>query len=239
MELDGNCAGCQAVLGFVLFNQRWEWERAGTHMRRAVELDPKHPGKRGYLAMQMASQGKLEEALAEVDRGISIQPYQSTLHTIRSVVLCGLGRYEGSIAAASRAISFKRLRDSAWDWRAYSMFQLDRRKEGVMSYVHRLFENEAPAAETVISKGGVEAGLRWLLAKTGTEADRPARGVNRAHWKLLLGDPDGALEELKSAESIRHFELVYLAVNPAFRPLREHQEFKALLARMKLEHVME
>lgn len=238
VELDPRCAGCQAVLGFVLFHQDWEWERAGQHMRRAIELDPEHPGKRGYLAMQLASQGRLDEALAEVDRGIAIQPYQATLHNIRSAVLCGLRRFPDSIAAADRAISFRRARDSAWDWRAYSQFALDRPREGVMSYVHRLFDAEAAEVEKVLSRSGLEGGLRWLLDKTESETVRAGRAVNRAHWKLLLGDREGAIEELNAAEKIRHFELVYLAVNPAFDPLRDHPGFRGILSRMKLEHAL-
>lgn len=238
VELDPRCAACQAVLGFVLFNQKWEWERAGRHMRRAIELDPDHPGKRGYLAMQLASQGRLDEALAEVDRGIAIQPYQATLHTIRSVVLGGLRRFPDSIAAADRAISFRRARDSAWDWRAYAQFALDRPREGVMSYVYRLFDEQAIEADRVLARSGVNGGLRWLLDKTESEPVRAGRGVNRAHWKLLVGDRDGAVEELKAAERIRHFELVYLAINPAFVPLRDHPGFRELLARMKLGHAL-
>lgn len=238
VELDANCAGCQAVLGFVLFSQAWEWERAGQHMRRAIELDPGHPGKRGYLAMQLASQGRLGEALAEADRGIAIQPYQATLHSIRAMVLCGLQRFQDSIAAADRAISFQRPRDNAWDWRAYSQFALDRPMEGVMSYVHRLFDAQAAEVDGVVARGGVDGGLRWLLDKTEPEPSRAGRTVNRAHWKLLLGDRDGAVSELEAAEKIRHFEMVYLAINPAFAPLRDHPRFRDLLARMKLEHAL-
>jgi DNA-binding winged helix-turn-helix (wHTH) protein len=217
VALDSRCSGCNAVLGFILFSAFRDWKRADQHLARAVQLDPKDAGAHGYYAMLLATQGRLDDALHQADLGIQLDPYHSTLYVIKRAVLYFMKRYGEASATAERAVSFGQDQPTAWDWRAYS----------------HLMAGESEAAIEPLSGSGkpwYAGDLRGLFRVGGLKAaagavvnslaEAPERTFRRAHWHLALGDRSGTLDDLETAQRVRTFEVMYIAVDPMFESLR-------------------
>jgi hypothetical protein len=54
---------------------------------------------------------------------------------------------------------------------------------------------------------------------------------------MYLRDHGGALDELEAAYRLRHFNMMYVGVDPAFDPIRRDARFQKVLADMKLPSV--
>ena len=86
---------------------------------------------------------------------------------------------------------------------------------------------------------GVEGGLRKLLAITDDWRGRIEQSWRRATWRALLGDFDGALEELAVAIKARRLNAPNFAVDPAFDTLRSQPRFRELLTEVGLANVVD
>lgn len=231
VAIDANCAGCNAVLGFLLYSDYWEWERAEKHLLAALRVEPKEEGLRGYYAMLLATQGRLDEALEQANTGIRLDPYHSTLFSIQSGILYFLKRYPEASAAATRALSFGQEQNSAWDWRAYANLMTGNQAAAIEPLAvsgRPWYPNNIDAA---FRANGLRGAVEVVLAATDGV---PVRAYRRAHWRLALGDRLGALDELEAAHRVHTFDVMYIAVDPMFEPLREEPRFRKILGQMHL-----
>jgi tetratricopeptide (TPR) repeat protein len=229
VEVDPNCGQCQGSFGFFLFFHNWRWSEADDHLRRAVELEPQTASIRPSYAMLLSVTGRGEEALRQVDEAVRRVPYQAGYHTVRAGVLYLLRRYEESVAAADHAISLSPLERQAWEWRSRAMFLLGRPEEGLKSMAENIFAAHALDLERAWKDGGAEGGLRKLLAITSDWRSAEIQSWRRAGWKTLLGDTEGALDELETAFRIRSTNLLYIGLDPGYDRLRSHPRFQRIL----------
>jgi TolB-like protein/DNA-binding winged helix-turn-helix (wHTH) protein len=74
VELDDSLADGHAVLGIVFLEFDFDWPAAEREMRRALELNPSSDAHL-YYAEYLASLGRRDEALAEIERARSVDPF--------------------------------------------------------------------------------------------------------------------------------------------------------------------
>jgi class 3 adenylate cyclase/TolB-like protein len=87
----------------------WRWEAALEANARAQKIDPSRVGSMGQRADILVGMGRAEEALAQVDRALSLQPpdapIASYLMGSRCHAYMALGRYDDAIAACEKDAS--------------------------------------------------------------------------------------------------------------------------------------
>jgi DNA-binding winged helix-turn-helix (wHTH) protein/tetratricopeptide (TPR) repeat protein len=237
VQLDRNCAACRSVLGFELFSRFWDWNTAETHLREALRLAPKSSGTHAYMAMYLSSQVRLEEALNHADECVRLDPYFATGHYIRSQVLFFLRRYAESAAAADRSLSIRAENAAAWDARAFSLLQEGREEQALKAWLEVQWPEQEIEVKSIYRTKGMRAALGLLLGGTADGKLRETHVYRRARWRMYLGDPEGALDELELALKTRHFNFMYVAADPMFESLRPHDRFQRIVAPMRLNHV--
>ncbi len=84
-------------------------------------------------------------------------------------------------------------------------------------------------------KGGVDGGLRKALELTDDWRGRIEHAWQRAGWRALLNDTDGALEELERAYEMRRFNAINLGADPVYDNIRSHPRFRKILAALGLD----
>lgn len=234
VELEPKCGDCRAVLGFTLFSMFWEWQQAETQLRRAIDLMPGQGGVRGYMAMYLCTQRRPEEALKHIDESLRLEPFWSTGHQIRSMVLLYLRRYPESLSSADRALSINPQNKSVWDGRASALLEMGRDKEALAAWQEFGWSQRASELDARFRAKGMRGAVERLLELTGEGAGRETSSYRRARWKMYLGDIAGAMEELEVAHRFRHFNLMYVAADPIFEPAHSHPRFRKLLEDMRL-----
>jgi DNA-binding winged helix-turn-helix (wHTH) protein/Tfp pilus assembly protein PilF len=235
VEVDPQCALCHATYAFFLFYHDWRWELAETHFLRARQLAPESASIRRAYSMLLAATGRLRDALQQIDIAIEREPYDVGWHAQRAIILYLARRYEDSIAAADRALAITNAERAPWEWRSRALFQLGRGEEGVKAMAQVAFADQSLMLDAAVREGGADAGLRALLAVTGDWRNQREQAWRRAPWRALLGDREGALEELERAYELRNVNLLYIAVDPVFDAIRDEPRFQAILRGMGLQ----
>jgi DNA-binding winged helix-turn-helix (wHTH) protein/Flp pilus assembly protein TadD len=234
VELDPQCAGCHGILGFVLTYHHWKWAEAEKHFRESIRLDPDRESTRPSFAMLLAATGRVPEALQQIDSALIMRPYELTWLTMRATFLYLDRRYEEARAAADRALQINDGDRGAWEWKSRALFKLGRGPEAIQAVAQGLFPQSARELELAVTQAGSEGGLRKLLEITDDWKARSEQSWRRAPWRALLGNVEGALDELEDAYQQRNFNLIYVAVDPVYDPIRTHPRFQQLLADMGL-----
>lgn len=234
VALDPLCGTCHGTLGFFLFYHDWEWDRAREHLERALQLRPDSASIRPSYALYLVAMGRIEEALQQIDIALSASPNEPGWISIRSSILYVARHYPDAIIAADRALALDDKDSGAWQWRSRALFQMGRGPEAIRALAQVTFRDHAAALERAVVEGGAESGLRELLVITGDWQARFAQSWRRAPWQALLGNADGALEELERAYQRRNYNLMYVAVDPVYDGIRNHPRFQAILHKMGL-----
>jgi tetratricopeptide (TPR) repeat protein len=235
--LDPSCGPCHGTLGFFLFYHDWQWTRAETHLREAIRLSPDEESIRPSYAMLLSATGRQAEALAEIDLALQKQPYQAGWRVIRTSILYLSRRYADAVAAADETLLIARQR-GAWEWRSKALFQLDRGAEAVNAMAQDVFAAHSADLDRAVREDGPEAGLRTLLSLTDDWRGRVEHSWRRGPWRAILGDTDGALEEVERAYEARRLNAIYLGVDPVYDRIRSHPRFQKVLTDMGLTAVL-
>lgn len=235
VAIDPSCASCHGMLGFILTYHHWQWARAETHFREALRLDPERESVRPSFAMLLAATGRLADAQQQIDLALQVQPYDLTWLYMRAMFLYLDRRYDEAIEGADRVLRINDRQRGAWDVRSKALFQLGRGADAINVLALDGMAGSAEVLERAVRDGGTEGGLRKLLELTDNWKARVEQSWRRATWRSLLGDAEGALDELERAYDQRNVNLIYVAVDPVYERVRSHPRFQRLLGKMGLQ----
>ncbi len=90
--------------------QAWEernWERAESHYRRLLEVDPNWAPAQNHLGYMAMAQGRFAEAEKQFETYQFIAPDQANPHDSMGELLTVLGRYDEAAAALEKALEIK------------------------------------------------------------------------------------------------------------------------------------
>jgi DNA-binding winged helix-turn-helix (wHTH) protein/Tfp pilus assembly protein PilF len=237
VALDASCGGCHGTLGLYLFYHDWQWAEAERHLREAIRLEPDTEAIRPSFALLLTATGRLAEALAEIDVALAKRPYEMGWQSIRASILYAMGRYGDALAASDTVLKTNDRERTGWEWRSKVLFQLGRGPEAIKALAQQAFAAHSAKLDEAVRAGGTVGGLRTLLEVTGDWRLSHEQAWRRGPWRALLGDVDGALDELERAHAMRNVNLMYIAVDPVFAPLRSHPRFQRLVSEMGLDTV--
>lgn len=234
VEVDPRCAGCRGILGFILTYHHWQWAEAEQHLREAIRLAPDRENIRPSYAMLLAATRRVPDALQQIDSALMKRPYELGWLVMRAAFLVLERRYEAALAAADRALQINDQDRGGWEWKSRALFGLGRGPEAVQAIGQGLFPSSAREIELAVNQSGAEAGLRKLLEITADWKMRTEQVWRRAQWYVQLGEVERALDELEKAYQQHNLNLIYVASDPIYDPVRAHPRFQQLLERMGL-----
>jgi serine/threonine protein kinase/Tfp pilus assembly protein PilF len=216
----------------------WDWRAAEKEYRRALELGPNIAGVRNDYSYFLILQGRLPEAIAQIEQGAALDPLSSGIHITFGLALDRAGRYPEAKQQFQQA------------------FDLDPQSGvaagNLMTVAEHMGETEAVlsrAEQRVRARGGdvmQSAAVGRLYAKLGRRKDAEAvlANVTRPESRegnvavaalyIALGDKKNGLERLAKDVDARRSSVLMLKTNQLFESVRSDPEFQALLRRMGL-----
>ncbi len=102
VELNDRLPEAHAELGFVAANWLWDAGQSEREYRRAIALDPRNATIHHWFATSLASQGRLSEALAQINIAGALEPGSVTIRADRGLILDFSGDRRGAVDALSR-----------------------------------------------------------------------------------------------------------------------------------------
>jgi serine/threonine-protein kinase len=240
LELDETAAEAHASLAFIKFRFDWDWSGAEIEFRRALDLNPGQAQTRHWFAMYLASRGRLDLALEEMQRAREVDP-------LSSIVLSGLGRIHHFAGRYQQAIDLFRqvLKSDPRFVGAHFGLTLTLLATGAAAEAEAqldLHEELFPDnSTTIMLRAGIalragrradaERSLATLTARyemTSASADQVA-----VLWSWL-GDEDQTLRWLKRACEERGATLAYVGVEPNLASLTHDPRCREVLRQNNL-----
>jgi adenylate cyclase len=214
---------------------RYDTAGADSHYRRALELNPVDPRTHQFRALFLSRNGRVDDGVVAARRAVELDPLHPGAHNNLAVVLREANRLEEARDAYEEALRVSpedpiilenlgnlMARQERWD---EALAYLDRALVRMPDDMQTL----ALRASITLRSGRREEGLAMLR-------DFEAR-PDFARYRLAIlysnvGDVDKILDLLEEAVARREDGLLALRNPDAFRGMREHPRFVALLRRI-------
>jgi len=242
LEIDNTLGETHALLGMYREELDYNWPEVHREMARALELNPSSPVVRlRYAVSGLMPQGRLEEAVAEIERALESDPLSTFTRMWLGVMLLLGRRYDRAIEQARLVIEL----DPTYYPGHFVI--------GVAYREKRMFE-EAIAAQRRATElsGGSPLMLGWLglaLARSGCTAEARAvlarlHGIAGAAYvpptsfawiHVGLGETDSAFAWMDRAIDARDRMIVPIKTYAFLDSIRADPRYLALLRRMNLE----
>jgi len=211
-------------------------EEAIEYWNFAIDLEPDHWSSHANKSRALACLGRFEESQEANRRDIEIRGESD--HAARNLYL--MRDYEGALAMIERLREENPTASAELASKVHA--ELGNWDQAVEEY--RTEANKYPGdAYTALSlayiyaRTGEEVRARAIVEAPGTIDDQPSVAWNSAGVYAALGDNDRAFELLEQAYRGRKSQVMTLAVNPRFDPLREDPRFDEFLERVGLPRV--
>jgi tetratricopeptide (TPR) repeat protein len=238
LELDPTSSSAAVSLGMLQIDHDWDFVQGEARVREAIARNPSLADARTSFSAYLAGMGRAEEAIAEAERGLDLDPLSVVAGQTLGYRLFYARQYDRALVEFRRTLAIDPRSFVAQIGVAQSHWQKGERRPA-------LAEGERAYRES--------AGSRWVLAWLGyawSASGQPAKGREviaqlgewsktgyvspfyRAMVDVGLGDRDGAIAALEAAFQDRSGWLVFLNVEPEFDSLRTDSRFLDLLRRV-------
>ncbi len=239
LQIDDALAEAHGTMGHISMHL-FDWPRAGSELQRAVELNPNYAQAYVWYAYYLAFTGHCADSLAAIDRSLKLDPLSLPVNKSAAELLYFAGRFDESIDQFHKSM------------------ELDPDKPQAHLELGRVYENRKmfEAAITELTKGRELshdspeslASLAHCYAVSGATSEAKAllrdltqlsehRYVSPYDLALLhsgLGQKQEAFEWLDRAYEMHDGWMIYVTVDPRWRPVREDARFADIVRRVGL-----
>ncbi len=242
VAIDETLAEAHTPLGGVKSMYDWDWAGAEAEFKRAIELSPGYAGAyQAYAMVCLSPQGRLAEALAQIERAQGLDPLSLFINASVGMVLNYAGRNADAIQQLHKVIDLEPgFYLSHWCI-GYAYEQIGSYEDAVASFQKARVLSGANSSTTrslahlyaVMGKREeAEALLEELIE---TSRHRYISPYDVAGIYAGLDDKESALKYLQAACEDHSGSLIWLNVDKTFETLRSEPLFKELLRRLNLE----
>lgn len=239
LEYDSQLAEAHAARGYAN-HYNWNWDESAREFKRAIELNPNYANAHGHYANYLVSRGYSEEAIAEADRSLELDPLSLDIGVNRGWVLFLAHRYPEAVEQLRRVITMDANQYSA-HWFLSQTYAANGQVEEAIASAEKAvaLSDRAPGALAILGRSYAWAGRKDEANKVLNELLER----NRRHYVtpsavagvyIGLGEKDQAFLWLEKCFQERTNNMAYLKVLPALDPLRSDPRFDDLLRRIGL-----
>ena len=237
LELDPSVAEAHGSLGMLYGWYHYDWKRAAVELARAVELNPSGAMLHVLYAMQLAAEGRFDEALAMRDISCRLDPGAMAIRGNASWILYLARRMD---QALDDGRSLRHLEPSS----AYGAFshglicaQAGQPDEAIAAFRDAVNLSDRASLYLVMLAYALAVGkqpneARVVLAEVEGRTTEFIWPMGLAFAYAYLGETDTALDHLQRAYDERVGWMALIGREPALDILRDHPRFQAIARRI-------
>ncbi|HEX6314535.1 MAG TPA: protein kinase [Gemmatimonadaceae bacterium] len=240
LALDSTIAEAYASLGTVHFLFDRDWAAADAAYQRSLALDPEYSAGRYFYALFLSGRRRFNEAIAEADRAMAIDPLAPPIAQATGIVYVQSGRYSEAVAPLRAAIALQPQYYFPHSWLAIALAMTGARSEAIAE------ANRAKALAPGYTLVQAIAGFVYALAgdrqgalaaiaeleRAGRTQTIPLHYIGRIYD--ALGDAPRAFDFIRRAAAVHEGQLSQLMTEPRMRSLENNPAFAEFLKQLRL-----
>jgi TolB-like protein/Tfp pilus assembly protein PilF len=236
LELDSSNAEVQYTLGVIAIWTMWDWASGEEALKKAIAINPNHAEAHAYYSHLLNILGRTEEAMAEIEIALRLDPFNPLIISLYSVDLWFVRRFDEATKAATEAIRLEPF-SVAQTVLTHTFHKAGRYEEAWESIKKEfIMSGQGQAFELDFKKLGYTEAL--IKATETLEVISETTFVDPtgvAIVYLMAGNNEKALECLEKAYELRTQSMPYLRM-PAFDPIRDDPRFREIARKMNIPY---
>jgi serine/threonine-protein kinase len=242
LSLDPEVAEAHSVLGWVWAVVDRDWERAGYHFRKAIEINPGYAVGHMWYAWYLAWVGRLEDAIESDLRARSIDPLSRRIISHQGIIYFMNRQYDKAIEKYTETLRlYPDFTRAKWDLgSAYTQIGELEKAIPLLTEVWKADSGAAGSAtnpgllgEAFARAGRADEAIRIANQLKAMRANGYSPPLNIGRIYMLLGDLDEAFRWFDLADQERDGDMVLLNIAPVYDPVRADPRFQDLVRRMR------
>jgi serine/threonine protein kinase/Tfp pilus assembly protein PilF len=241
LEIDPLLPQAHSALADSLALYDWNWTESERHFKKALELDPNIAYTHiAYGLAYLTAMGKADEVVAELQRGVELEPLAMLNNSVLTSAYVYDRKYEKALVQARSTYDLDPNFGLARVWLGFALIANGKYDEAISAIGQASPDSAFGWMSTVVlahayAKQGKRAEAEQQISTLHDLAKtRYIRTYYLAAIYAALGDKDKAFAELEQSFAARDCFLGRIAIDPAMDPLRDDPRFKALLKKMNL-----
>ena len=239
LEIDNSLAQAHNALAEFKYQYQYDWRGAEAEFKTAIDLNPNVAWIRQAYGWFLMSDGRFDEANAEMDRARQLDPSSMTLRAARGRLYYFSRQYDRAIEIYQDMLAHEPT-DSSIQYALYALYiQKGRYAEAVDLFLKNQRQGGMPATveqefRDAFASGGWEGYQRKILAQIESlnERTRPEVPARFVETYLRLGDKENAFTWLEKVFDRRDISVVQFKIEPNYDILRDDPRYAQLLARI-------
>ncbi|MFC1550800.1 tetratricopeptide repeat protein [Candidatus Neomarinimicrobiota bacterium] len=239
LELDINLGEAHTVLGLVNMYYYWDWAQAEEEFQYAIELNPNDVEAMQLYSQLLASQGRLEDALLELERALNINPVNHWVNESLADLYYYMHDYDRAIKQYQKTIDLNP-RTRVTHLKLSSVYHIknmvDKEIQSLYKYFNALGYTELAELinKTYMESGYNDAMWEWIKAwePSGKSGGIQASSIARIYMRI--GEHAKAIEWLHIGYELRGNAMIKLGIIPEYDELRSDERFLELLGKIGL-----
>ena len=238
VALDDKLAEAHTSLAVILQNYDWDFPAAEREYRRALALNPNYATAHHWYGEMLGFLGRFDEALAEFDRAVELDPLSLIIANDRAVVLLFARQYHRATEEFRKVLAVDPNFSRA-SMIIYAYVREGRYADAIaQAEARRTINNtlwDLALLTYAYGRAGRSQEARESLAELEKRSRRqPVDPAPSVVAYLGVGDKQRALSALTQAVAVRSPSVTALKVDPLYDDLRSDQRFQDLVDRVHL-----
>jgi len=236
IELDDSLPEAHAELANAAMALDWDWATAAAEFHRALELNPNAAPFHEKYAFYLVRTGHLPEALAEVERGVDLDPVTWPSFHSEGFIDYFSRQYDQTLSLVLRVRALD-IKPPDWSFLLGDVYaEKGRYADAIAEFIK---SGNGPDSLGHLGNAYARAGQVAAAQKTIAQLQRDVEknGVGRYEIALVyagLGKKQEAFKWLEDAYDAHDVGLLYLKIDPCLDPLRSDPRFDDLVRRVGL-----
>lgn len=231
LQLNPNSAMGHYVKGTISFWGYWNYKDAFAHLQLSLEINPNSSEVRDAMADGFSALGKIDEALANNEIALRINPLSANLYFTKGNMIYFKRNYKDSVVLFDKALSINPFFPLALEMKAAALL-LDRNADVLSSFIENTPQLERPNTYRAIYDLMHNANVFNISKKEVEKEFQEASIVSLRAWDLYYqvysGNHEIALDTLNVRIKERSGQLFNFRNDPFLEPLRTYRKYKEI-----------
>ena len=239
LELDGSLAEARGTLGHISMHL-FDWRRAETELRNAIELNPNYAQTWLWYAYYFAFTGDWPRSFETIQRALELDPLSLPVNTSIGELLHFAGRLDDSIEQFQKVIELDAYKPMP---RLEMGRAFETRREFSLAIAEftkgRELSGDSPESLASLAHCYAVSGqpneARSLLSKLDElTKTKYVSSYDMALIHAALDEPEDAIEWLNRGCDFHDGWMIYVTVDPRWKPLHNDSQFRDIVQRVGL-----